>query len=195
MIKNKHSYSNLYLAYNKLIPDSKRSQIWVETAIYTLIGLTIIVIILAIANPQIEKIKDRSSIRQAMEAIETLEGKVSEVEQSPGSVGLATIRIGKGKIIINSTNNSINYILEDTSLEFSQQGINIKEGNFIVRTEKKGNKFRIILNRYYTGLEMTYNGQERDNYLEPGAVPYKIRMENKGKNTLGDKTIIDFSRI
>ncbi len=174
---------------------SKRSQIWVETAIYTLIGLTLIAVVLAIANPQIEKMKDRSSVRQAMDALETLDGKLYEVEQSPGSIALPGIRVSRGKIIINATNDSLGFVLEGSSLEYSQEGIDVKEGNFIIRTIKRGNKFNINLIRNYKGIDITYNNQEKDSYLESGATPYKIKMENKGKNTLGDKTVIDFNKI
>ncbi len=174
---------------------SKKSQIWVETAIYTLIGLTLIAIVLAIANPQIEKMKDRSSVRQAMDALEALDGKLYEIEQSPGSIAIPQVKVSKGKIIINATNDSIGFLLEGSSLEYSQEGVDVKEGNFIIKTVKKGNKFNINLIRSYKGIDITYNNQERDSYLEPGATPYKIKMENKGKNTLGDKTIIDFNKL
>jgi len=174
---------------------NKKSQIWVETAIYTLIGLTLIAIVLAIANPQIEKIKDRSAVTQAIQALENLDNKISEVEQSIGSVSVPHITIGKGKVIINSTNDSISYILQDTPLEFSQVGTNIKEGNLLVRTDKHGTKFDVILIRYYRGINITYNGEERDIFLEPGAVPYKIRMENKGQNIAENKINIDFNKV
>ncbi len=183
------------LIINKFMPNSKCSQIWVETAIYTLIGLTIIAMVLAIANPQIEKIKDRSSVKQAMQALETLDGKISEVEQSIGSVAIPHINIGRGKIIINATNDSISYLLENTLLEFSQSGLYIKEGDLIVRTDKKGSKFNIFIVRYYQGINIMYNGEEKNSFLEPGAVPYKIRMENKGQDIPENKIIIDFNKI
>ena len=43
-----------------------KSQVWVETAIYTLIGLTIITIIMSIALPQIEKMKEKAIITAAI---------------------------------------------------------------------------------------------------------------------------------
>lgn len=195
-MKNKRSISNLYLANNRLIPKSKFSQIWVETAIYTLIGLTLIAIVLAIANPQIEKIKDRSAVMQAIQALETLDDKISEVEQSIGSVSVPHITIGKGKVIISATNDSLSYVLEDTPLEFSQVGTNVKEGNLIVRTDKHGTKFNVVLIRNYQGINITYNGEEKDVFLEPGAVPYKIRMENKGQQNIPENKItIDFNKV
>jgi len=39
-----------------------RAQIWVETVIYILISLTIIAIILSMALPQIEKLRDKGTV-------------------------------------------------------------------------------------------------------------------------------------
>lgn len=174
---------------------SNLSQVWIETSVYILLGLIIIVIILSIANPQIEKIKDRSVVRQAIEILEVLDGKILEIEQSVGSVSVPKVTIGKGKIIINSTNDSIAYVLEDTPLEFSQLGSDIKEGNLVIKTEKYGKKFVITVVRYYEEINITYKDMEKNVFLEPSSVPYKIRMENKGKNPSAGKIIIDFNLI
>ena len=169
----------------KYLPKSKLSQVWIETAIYTLIGLTIIAILLAIANPQIDKIKDKGMINQATDALNILDGKVLDVSQSVGSVAVPNIKVGKGKFIINSSNDSIGYVLENSVLEYSQVGIDIKEGNFIFKTEKFGNKFNIFITRYYSGVNITYNGSDTtDRYLETSPIPYKIRMENRGNSNI-----------
>lgn len=174
---------------------NKKSQIWVETAIYTLIGLTIIAILLAIANPQIEKIKDKGTINQAMDAMNIIDGKLSDVEQSIGGVGIASVKIGEGKLKINSPNDSLEYSLENTRLEFSQVGEDVRNGNLIVRTEKHGSRFNIYLIRYYNGINITYDRAEIEKALQPGAVPYRIRIENRGKDNVNEKIIIDFSTL
>ena len=43
-----------------------KAQVWVETAVYTIIGLAIIGIILAIANPSIQRYKDNAVIEQTI---------------------------------------------------------------------------------------------------------------------------------
>lgn len=169
---------------------NKKSQVWVETAIYTLIGLTIIAILLGIANPQIDKIKDKGMITQATQALNTLDSKVLDVEQSIGSIAVPSIKVGKGKFIINSSNDSISYILENSGLQYTQVGSNIKEGNLVFRTDKFGNKFNIFIIRYYSGTNITYDGDDNAvKYLETSPISYKIRMENKGQGN------IDFSII
>jgi hypothetical protein len=185
MEKNKNSPRVLNRLNIKCFPNSKLAQVWIETAIYTLIGLTIIAILLAVANPQIDKIKDKGMVNQATDALNTLDSKVLDVSQSVGSVAVPNIKVGKGKFIINSSNDSIGYVLSNSILQYSQIGFPIKEGNFIVETEKSGNKFNIFITRYYSGVNITYNGSDSlDKYLEAGPVPYKIRMENKGRGNI-----------
>ena len=77
-----------------------KAQVWVETAIYTLIGITIIAILLATLTPQIDKIKDKGIIQQTIDAMNVLDNKISEVSQSPGSVGVVKLTIGKGKSML-----------------------------------------------------------------------------------------------
>lgn len=168
---------------------NKRSQIWVETAIYTLIGLTIIAILLAIANPQIDKIKDKGIISQATQALNDLDSKVLDVEQSVGSIAVPNIKVGGGKFLINSSNNSISYILDNTGFELTQVGSEVRQGSLIVRTEKYGNRFNIFITRYYSGLNITYQGNKTERFLEASPIPYRIKIENKGNSN------IDFSII
>ena len=169
---------------------NKKSQVWVETAIYTLIGLTIIAILLAVANPQIDKIRDRGMITQATISLNTLDEKISYITQSPGNIAVPNIKVGKGKFIINSSNDSISYVLDNTLLEYRQSGTPIVEGNLIVKTEKYGNKFNVFITRYYSGVNITYDTNDKiDKSLEASSIPYKIRMENKGQSNIDFKIL------
>ena len=169
---------------------NKKSQVWVETAIYTLIGLTIIAILLAVANPQIDKIRDRGMITQATISLNTLDEKISYITQSPGNIAVPNIKVGKGKFIINSSNDSISYVLDNTLLEYRQAGTNIIEGNLVVRTERYGNKFNVFITRYYSGVNITYDNDDKmDKFLETSPIPYKIRMENKGQSNIDFKIL------
>jgi len=164
---------------------NKKSQVWVETAIYTLIGLTIIGILLAVANPQIQKIQDRGMLTQATQSLNDLDQKVSYISQSPGNIAVPQINVGKGKFIINSSNDSISYVLDNTLLEYRQVGSNIKEGNLVIKTEKYGKNFNVYITRYYSGINITYNKDDKvDKFLESSPIPYKIRMENRGNNNI-----------
>ena len=58
---------------------SKVAQVWVETAIYTLIGLTIIAIVMSVATPQIEKMKEKAIIGQTLEAMNHLNNEIIKI--------------------------------------------------------------------------------------------------------------------
>ena len=179
----------------KMAFKSKHSQVWVETAVYTLIGLSLIAVIITMANPQIQKIKDKTIIEQTLSAMNVLDDKILEVQQSEGRVGKVVFKIAKGRLEINSEDNSIKYVFEDTKLELSEPGVEIKQGNIILKTEKTGARFNIILLMKYS-IDITNKNNENIKILQEGATPYNILIENKGSSLEpGDTTQIDFEII
>ena len=195
LLNSKHSYSCSEFLYHNNLLNSKHSQIWVETAVYTLIGLTLIAIIIAMANPQIQKIKDKAIIEQTISAMNILDEKILEVQQSEGRVGKVVFKIAKGRLEINSNDNLIQYIFEDTKLELSEPGVEIKQGNIILKTEKSGARFNIILLMRYN-IDITNKNNEEIKLLQEGATPYNILIENKGSSLgPGTTTQLDFEVI
>ena len=180
---------------NKLLQDSKRSQVWVETAIYTLIGLTIIAILLAVATPQIEKIKDQGIIDQTMVALNTLDTKISEAEQTQGSIRIVDFRLTKGRLEIDPSTESITYILENTRLELSEPGELIQEGDIILKTEEYGSRFNIMLQMDYSRLDLTYDEGEELKVIHGGTTPHKLQIKNIDVASVNEKTNIDINII
>jgi len=180
----------------KILKKNIKSQIWIENVIYILIGLTIIAVLLSLAYPQIEKIKDRGIITQTLSAMDVLDGKISEVEQAGGRIGKVVFKIAKGRLEIDSTSNSIEYILEDTRLEASEIGVPIEQGNFILLTEKYGGRFKISLKKEYNNLDITFDESiDKLGVLQAGSVPYSIFIENVGDNVVEDPTHLDFKVV
>ena len=175
---------------------NKKGQVWIETAIYTLIGLTIIAILLATALPQIEKIKDKGIVIQTVGALNDLDAKILEISQAPGNIRVIEFKIGKGKLEINPAEDLITYTLEDTNLELSETDVEIQEGNIILKTKEHGSKFNIILTmKYEDGFDFTYDGGGETKILQAGATPYKIQIENLGSDDVSAeaKTKINFN--
>jgi len=175
------------------IQNQKKAQVWVETAIYTLIGLTIIAIVLSIATPQIEKAKERSIISQTEDALNILNNEIREVEQTVGSVKIVNFKITKGKLEINSNNNQTIYTLENTKLEFSEEGQAIKIGEILFNTTKSGRSFDVSLILFHEGLNITFNGNKKLKTLHASTTPYNIKIENVENDELGLPAHIDFS--
>jgi type II secretory pathway pseudopilin PulG len=173
--------------------NKKKGQIWIETAIYTLIGLTIIGIILSIATPQIEKIKERTIISQTEDALNQLNIEIQKVEQSVGTVKIVNFKITKGRLDIDPNNNRTVFTLEDTKLEFSEEGQKIKQGDLFFSTEKSGRRFDVILELFHEGVNITFSGDKKLKTLHGAGTPYKIKIENLGASDFGLPTNIDFS--
>ncbi len=175
----------------------KKGQIWIETAIYTLIGLTIIAIVLSVANPQIEKIKDKSIVEQTITALNVLDSKVLDISQSsPGNIRLVDFKISKGKLEIDPQTEIMTYTLENTRLELSQINKEIKEGDVLIKTENQGNKYKITLKLDYSSkLDLTNIKGNKILTMTASPSPYKIQIENVGDNGVNQNTHIDFALI
>ena len=166
---------------------SRRAQVWVETAVYTLIGLTLIAVIISMATPQIQKIKDRSVLEQTISAMNTLDNKILEVQQTEGSRSKVVFKISKGRLEINSVDDYIMYVLDDTKLEASEPGVEIKQGNIILKTEKTGARYNVNLLMNYS-LDIINKDGENEKILQAGATPYNIFIENKGSTIVAGAT-------
>ena len=172
-----------------------KAQVWIETAMYTLIGLVIIGVVLGIATPSIDRYKDEIVLEQTVTAINSLNEKIIEAADS-GSGNrrlIPELRIKKGKIDIDSTGNSINYVLEESRLEYSEPGVEVNQGDIIIKTEERGRRYDIYLSLSYDDIDLMYNGEEQNKTFHPVATPYKIFVENNG--TIGNKVKINIEEI
>lgn len=168
----------------------KIAQIWVETVIYTIIGLAIIGIVLAVATPSINKYKDRIVIEQTTTALNDLNEKILEVrDEGLGNRRVAEIVIKKGILTIESPEDKIFYVLEESSLEYSEAGENVSYGDIKIRTEKKGRKYNITLTLFYNNINISYNGKDEKRTFNSAPTPYKLFIENNG--TVNDRISIN----
>ncbi|MFH1358609.1 MAG: hypothetical protein ABIH37_01850 [archaeon] len=182
-----------------IILKNKKSQVWVETAIYTLIGLTIIAIVLSIVAPQIERAKEKTIIAQTYEALNELNTQIRKVSQVAGNKKIVSLRLTKGSLTIDGTEgegveigNKITYTLEDTKLEFSEVDTEIKEGDIYIMTEKYGRNYNIFLEtRYDEIFDITFSGEDKSRVFYGGGAPYEIIIENIGYGGVDGRTKID----
>lgn len=172
---------------------NKKAQIWVETVIYTLIGLSIIGIVLGIVKPAIEERQDTISIKQSIETLNYLDGKVSEVVSTgTGNTREVNLKIGKGKMIIDSRNESIMILIEKTKSQLSEPGQEILVGgNVKAITIAKGKTYDVALKiDYKNKLNLTYKNQDSEQILQQASIPYDIWIKNNGVS--GNLTNINF---
>ena len=160
---------------------NKIAQIWVETVIYTIIGLAIIGIILAVARPAISKYKDKIVLEQTITALNELHGEILEVRDwGLGNKRNIKLTIKKGSLVIDPKNELITYLLEKSGLEYSEIGADVPSGDLTIRTDEVGRKYNIKIMINYTGLNLTYHGRDEVKTLTQSPTPYNLFIENVG---------------
>ena len=165
--------------------NKKRGQVWVETVLYTLIGLALIGVVLAIVLPKINQTKDRIAVEQTIESLNVLDEKISDVlDRGVGNVRIIpAFTIKRGDLYFNASEDSVIFVIDDLSKPYSEPDIPIEIGRVkVISTE--GQKFsKVILTLEYSGFaNLSYFGAERTVKFTPSSVPYRFSMQN-----LGDK--------
>jgi len=174
----------------------KKSQVWIETVIYTLIGLTIIAVLLSAITPQLKKMKDKGIVEQTITALNGLDVEIQKIEEVQGNVKIVYFRIAKGKLTIDPESDNIIYSLENTNLKLSEPGEEINEENYFLKTEAYGNRYNIFVELDYSGrYDITYDGGNSLKTIHAGSVPYKIQLENKGADDSDSKININFKVV
>ena len=172
----------------------KKSQIWVETVIYTLIGLSIIGILLVIIKPEIERQKDKLVIEQSIDLLKNIEETINEVNfYGPGNVMPVEVKITKGNLAIIPQDDIISFAIE-SSYKYSEPKERIEIGEIFVTTEEKAKGYNVSLELDYSGkLNLTFNGKEEEKKFTKAPSPYKIFIKNNGKLPGTNLTNIDIS--
>lgn len=159
---------------------NRKGQVWVETVIYTLIGLALIGLVLAILTPNIREFRDRSVIEQTIESLNTFDSKIIQVLDAPGNKRKITFGLDRGNIIVDSINNQIRYVLEESNVRYSEPGTNISVGRINILTEELTETYRITLSLEYQ-YNLTYDGSDRaEEIFSPVSIPYEFFVENRG---------------
>tara|TARA_Y100000310_G_scaffold329576_1_gene399717 strand:- start:45 stop:566 length:522 start_codon:yes stop_codon:yes gene_type:complete len=169
----------------------KRGQVWVETVIYTLIGLAVIGILLAVAKPKIDEMKDRATIDQSIGIMDLVNEKIHAVRSAPGNRRVVDLKVGKGKFVVDNDNNAIYWVIDNARVEYSQIGAWVPvSGHMKVMTEE-ANPYTVTLNMSYSVDLRFDNSTTGQRELDETPTPYSLKIENLGVQ--GGNTVIDLS--
>jgi hypothetical protein len=178
----KRGYSRKHFNTNNHLLKCRRSQIWVETVIYTLIGLTIIGIVVGIVTPRIKQMGDKAVIEQTLSAMIDFHEKVLATQVAPGNTRIVDLRIKKGKIVIDGKEDSIYFVLDETTLKYSEPGVPITQGDITILTNEKTEGYNVsLILDYKEELNVTYSSSDTEKVFTQAPTSYRIQIENKGK--------------
>ena len=158
----------------------RRSQVWIETVIYTLIGLTIIGLLIGLITPRINQMKDRAIIGQTIESMTLLNNKIMETLSAPGNTRQINLGLSSGEYVIDSLNETISYSLKDTNLLYTEVGQVVPQGEINVLTVDNKGKYNIFLILNYGDYNLTYEDKDINKTLTPASNSYGLLIENKG---------------
>jgi len=128
----------------------KSGQVWVETVLYTLIGLVLIGVALAIITPQISKAKDTLIVEQTINALNDLDKKFDEVFRGPGNVRqVPELTMRRGELYVNATGDEIIFVLKGMKKPYSEPGVVIEIGSVDVLSEEEQKDSTVYLTLDY----------------------------------------------
>ena len=176
---------------------NKRAQVWIETVIYTLIALTMISAVLAVAKPKLEQMQDKAIIEDTVRVLEEMNTIILDVKKVSGNQRVFDLGIKKGDLNFNASNDKIFFEIE-SKYRYSQPGETIKSGSVNILTEelssKKDYKIFLTLDYYGSGYDLQLKGLPLDGTkkITKASSLYKILIVNKGKDEVSKKTVLEF---
>lgn len=180
---------------------NKRGQVWIETVIYILIGLSLIGLVLAYVLPKINEQKDRSFVEQTIVSLNAFDDKINEViERGKDNKRIVEFSMKSGELYINPELNQIIFSITGLTKPYSEPGVSIPVGRVIIKTVemKKSSSVNLTLDYSKLKVEISFNNMTETKKFTRSATPYQFSVENKGIiiDIFGEKKQkIDFNLI
>jgi len=167
-----------------------RGQIWVETVIYTLIGIALIGVVLAVVSPRISDAKDRIIVEQSIDSLIKFDEKIVEaLDWGPGNVRKIEFTMKQGDLYVDPATDEITLTLSELRKPYSEPGELIEEYGrvkILTREGQKTSSTDLILG--YAGVfNLTYDGGDSGKKFNAASTPYSFFVENLGG---GEATLI-----
>lgn len=170
---------------------NKFGQVWIETVLYTLIGLALIGMVLAFTLPKITKTQERILVEQSLSSIKLLDQIINSViENGPDNVRIYEINFKEGNLFIDSQKDMIYFQIDEMKDYYSQPDVNIDDGRVkILSFGKKGSSSVKLTLNYTRYADITFDGKDVEQKITPSSTSYKVIVSNLGR--LGDFPNID----
>jgi len=160
----------------------KGGQIWIETVLYTFIGLALIGITLSFVMPKINASKDMAVIEQSMDSLNVFQRNIdSLIERGNGNIRKVDILLKKGDLFISPEENKILIRLYEFGDPYTEPGQVVSVGRIDILTEKDQKTYNEDISISYEGVvDISYDSLNDEKKFSPTSVPYRLIMENLG---------------
>jgi hypothetical protein len=162
---------------------SNKAQIWIETVIYTLIGLTIIASMMYVILPKINQMNDKAIISQSVDSLNSIDTEIQNLLVSPANKREIFLNVKKGEYTINSEKDKLFFVLKGTELLYSEVDEEIIDGEIIKTTRSRGEKYDVYLYLNYSYLNITFENKEINKTLTSASTAYRLLFENLGADS------------
>jgi hypothetical protein len=178
-----------------MIRMKSRGQIWIETVLYTLIGISLIGIVLAFVTPKINEQKERLLVEQTIQALDAFDQKINTVLQAPGNVREINFAMKQGEFHVNSTEDKIIFVLPGLTKPYSEPGATIALGRIELLTDEVGGAYNVRLSVAYAE-NITYDLQEDNRKFDSAGIPYRFSISNEGVlNSADGRNVVSLKEL
>jgi hypothetical protein len=174
---------------------NKRGQIWIETVLYTLIGLALIGLVLSFVMPRINSSKDSLVVEQSVSSLKEINNIINKIWLTPGNKWPISMSIKKGMFSIDSENDVVYFVIDGLSKPYSEVGTLVPFGEVNLLTIKNQKDYSIIASiNYSSRINITNNGIDGAiKSLSPAPTPYKITLSSFGDINNDGLFVVDIS--
>lgn len=173
----------------------KRGQVWIETVLYTLIGLALIGLALGFIMPKINEARDKVLVEQAINSISAFDEKISEaIQRGTGNIRQTDFSMKKGELYIDGKNDEIRFVIDGLTKPYSQPDVPIEIGRVKIVSSKGQKTSSVNLTVAYQA-NLTYQGQDGEKKFTAASVPYKFSAKNEGVYGEPGRTLVDIEEI
>lgn len=173
----------------------KKGQIWIETVLYTLIGLALIGTILAFAIPKITSAQERILIQQTIQSLKVLDQLITNViESGPDNVRSYELTFKRGDFYIDGENDTIFFTISDLKKLYSEKDVIINDGRVEIKSFESGKSSAVSLTLNYSlYANITFQNMDKTEKITPSPVAYRFLVSHLPPEN-GSKPIINIRR-
>ncbi len=159
---------------------SKKGAIWISAVLYILISLAVLSLVLVSVQPIINKNRDKTIFSQSEQILRNIDNTMGRASENQGNRFSSDVKISRGNLIINPSMDRIEFQLNDSAYQYSEENQSIKQGKINILTKKNGDKWQVSMYLDYAGVyNLTFDRQDlRNRVLVESGQDYSLSFEN-----------------